>query len=65
MSSHGRAWIDLMRLMCGAHLCQLGMVGRGMWAGKEMPYCFSLLKALDDDVSLGWMCLKELAKVAG
>jgi len=41
------------------------MVGRRMWAGKAMPYCFSLSKALGDDVSLGWMCLKALAKVAG
>lgn len=54
-----------MRLTYGAHSCQLGMVGRGMWAGKAMLYCFSVLKALGDDVSLGWMCLKQLAKVAG
>ncbi len=30
-----------------------------------MPYYFSILKALGDDVNLGWMCLTELAKVVG
>jgi len=62
VSSHGSAWTDSMRLTCGAHPCWAGKVGR---TGMGMPYYFSILKALGDDVNLGWMCLTELAKVVG